>query len=213
MQSLAEQYRPTKWEDVAGQDKAIKKIRTVMKRGVGSHAWWIAGQSGTGKTTIAGEIADEAAGMVEELDASELTPAKLREVESRMALYGMGSKPGRAFIVNEAHGLRKDTIRQLLVLPERLPDHVTMIFTTTCDGQEQLFDDQIDSSPLLSRCLRINLSRTDLNTAFAKRAKEIAAAEGLDGKELNSYKVLVRRHRHNLRAALQAIEAGQMLDD
>ena len=76
-----------------------------------------------------------------------------------MALYGLGDKPGRAFIVNEAHGLRKDTIRQLLVLLERLPNHVVMIFTTTNEGQESLFDDYSDANPLLSRCARLDLAR------------------------------------------------------
>ncbi len=75
----------------------------------------------------------------QELDATDLTPAALREIEHVMASYGMG-KGGRAFIINEAHGLRKDTIRQLLVVLERLPDHVVVVFTTTCEGEGQLFD-------------------------------------------------------------------------
>ena len=61
---------------------------------------------------------------------------------------------GRAYIVNEAHGLRKDVIRQLLVVLERIPPHSLWIFTTTIEGQEAIFEDYDDASPLLSRCLR-----------------------------------------------------------
>ncbi len=147
--ALYEQYRPTCWDDVIGQDKAVRRAQAIAGSGYGGRAFWISGASGVGKTTIAyilaGQVADPE--YIQELDATDLTPARLREVEQVMHLYG-GGQGGRAFVVNEAHGLRQDTIRQLLVLLERLPDHVLIVFTTTKDGQDSLFDDHEDAHPL-----------------------------------------------------------------
>ena len=58
---LHEQYRPRSWSEVVGQDKAIAKVKLLAKRGLAGRAYWITGQSGTGKTTIARLIAAEVA--------------------------------------------------------------------------------------------------------------------------------------------------------
>lgn len=212
MQQLYEQYRPKAWAEVVGQDKALERISALRKRGLAGRAYWITGGSGSGKTTIARLLAGEIAAPLDvtEIDATTLTPAALRELESSMQYYGWGAKAGRAYIINESHGLRRDAIRQLLVLLERLPAHVLVVFTTTSDGNA-LFEDYDDASPLLSRCVQIPLARRDLAQAFAERAAEIATAEGLNGRPIADYLALARKHKNNFRAMLQSIEAGEML--
>lgn len=213
MKTLFEQYRPATFEQVIGQEKAIGQLQTIGRRGFGGNAIWFAGQSGTGKTTLAKIVASEVASefCTDELDAGELTPARVKEIELASQTYGMGDRNGKAYIVNESHGLRKDTIRQLLVTLERIPGHVCWIFTTTIDGQLTLLDG-IDSSPLLSRCLPITLARRGLAEPFAARCREIAIAEGLasESTPLKSFVELAKQSRNNFREMLQAIAAGNL---
>jgi replication-associated recombination protein RarA len=212
---LTEQYRPRTWTEVVAQPKAVQQLLRIRDRGgFGGRAFFISGKSGTGKTTlgrlIAAEVADEF--MVQEIDATTLTIAGLKDIAEQQHTRGWGDKPGRAFILNEVHGLRKDVIRSLLVLLDTgaIPAHVTWVLTTTREEEESLFEDYDDASPLLSRCFPITLATRDTAKPFAVRAKEIAEKEGLDGQPLERYVRLVNEHRGNFRAVLTAIEAGEM---
>lgn len=209
---LHEQYRPKRWEDVIAQKRVLTRIERLRKRGLAGRAYWISGPSGTGKTTIARLIAAEVASewCIEEADATDLTAARVRELERQSQCLGLGNPNGRAYIVNEAHAMRQPVVRQFLTTLERVPQHVVWAFTTIPAGQQLLFEGCVDASPLVSRCIRLELDTQNLEIYMARRARKIARAEGLDSKPLEAYVELVRKHKCNLRAVLQEVEAGVM---
>lgn len=214
MKALFEKYRPRTWVDLIGHKHVKVAIARMRERDdLGGRGFWITGPSGVGKTTIAYLIAADVCDPDNflELDAGDITPARVEELEKTLRYRCIGDKPGRAIMVNEAHGLRKDTIRKLLVTLERIPNHVTWVFTTTSAGQQQLMLDGIDSSPLLSRCIEFRLDGKRYAEAFAQRAMEIADSEGLGGAAFREYVDLARRSEFNLRRMLSCIEAGEMV--
>jgi len=80
---LYEQYRPTSYSDVIAQEKAVKKLEMLRKRGIAGRTYWLTGASGTGKTTIARLIAAEVADewTITEIDASDCTPKRISDLE------------------------------------------------------------------------------------------------------------------------------------
>lgn len=207
---LYERYRPCTLDEVIGQPAAVRKLRRFVDSGtVAGRAFWFFGRSGNGKTTLARILAGEVAepDWTEELDAIDLTAARLRQILERHRYRPMFGN-GHAVIVNEAHGIRD--AKRLLGVLEPVAHNVVWIFTTTLEGQ-LTFDGMADAGPVLSRCQPVKLATKGVAVAFAQRALDIAQTEGLDGQPLSAYKELVNQARGNMRAVLQAIEAGEML--
>lgn len=207
---LYQKYRPNTLDGIIGQDRAVATLKTIQKReGYGGQSFWISGGSGRGKSTlayvIAADIADKSCWT--ETTGSGLTSAMLSSWTDSLRYASMSRKGGYALIVNEAHGLRKDIIIKLLDVLERLPRHAVVIFTTTSDGQERLFEEQVDAGPFASRCKMVSLT-ANCAQAFAEHVKNIAMAEGIDGQPLEKYIRLAKETRNNMREMLQAVVSG-----
>lgn len=208
--ALYERYRPQVWSEVVGQEKALSLIDRLRQRGsLTGRAFWITGNSGTGKTTIARLIADEVAGPlgVTELASGDLTPQRVYDLARGLKVVGL-EKPGRVVIVNQSTPLRDDVVSVLLTILEQIPAHGVWIFTA-------MSDDLLKNSPaadrFLSRCSKLALARRGLSEAFAERAQVIAEKEGLGGKPAKAYQRLAQDNRNNLRAMLSAIDDGAMM--
>lgn len=207
---LYQTYRPRQFNEFVGHESTIRAIMSLSNRGLGGRAFWITGPSGIGKTTLgylmAAEVSDP--DNFEEIDAGQLMPRDVDELERRLRSRAIGVKSGRAVLINESHGLRQDSIRKLLVVLERIPRHVTWIFTTTDTGNRRLFKE--DAHPLLSRCLQIELTVDGFKDAMVDRAIWIAEREGLGGAPRDEYMALASRCSWNFREVLNEIELGRM---
>ncbi len=213
---LHELRRPKTWREVVAQPQAVKAIDRVRQSGgLTGRAYWISGPSGTGKTTLARLIAAEVSEPFyrTEMDGSKLTGAHLEEWENLLRYRPLEGKAW-VFIINEAHLLTPRIIGRLLVrIDDAIKDSEVWIFTTTSEAQKQLFDARLDSSAFLSRCVRLTLTVTGKEDTLAQYVKGVAEAAGLDGSPLSVYRAAIVEAKGNLRAVINAIEAGQLSED
>jgi len=208
--NLPDRIRPKRWADVIGQVDAIGKL-TLIRTTCGclrGRAYWLDGPSGVGKSTIAELIAAEVTEpwAVTRLDALALTPARLREIDRDSSQRPLGR--GYCYVVNEAQGLTREAIEQLLTMLDHPRQWITWIFTTMPKGQQRIADME-DGSALVDRCTRLPLRAEPVVAAIP--LQRIAQGLHLDGRPLADYVRLVERCHGSIRAALQAIECGEMM--
>ncbi len=213
---LYEKVRPKTWADLVGQDKAKATILSRLRlEGWNGQTWWLAGNPGTGKTSAAYLIAREKASPMDilEVDADKVGPDFLDQIREDAGMSTLWGK-GRAYIVNEAHGLRANIIRGFLVLLEEIAADnraVCIIFTTTKAAQGEFFEAKIDAGALMSRCNRVSFTNQGLCAAFVPRLREIAREEGLGELDEKTAESIIRGNDkkgdqgNNLRDAVQRL--------
>ena len=124
-----EKYRPTKFEDILGQDEAINQIKLFVdnfSRKIGMRAskkaMILHGPPGTGKTTIAHVMAKESNSEIFELNASDLrNKSKLQEILKPVIKQQSLTNANKIILVDEADGISgKDRggVTELLTLIE-----------------------------------------------------------------------------------------------
>ena len=208
---LYEKYRPKTLSDFIGQDKVKMQVGRLLDRpGWDRDSIWIQGPSGTGKTSLAWIIAQAVSDdfFTVELDGDKCNVQAVRDLEYTLSL-GTSKGQWRVVIVNEAHSMTRQAVQAWLTLLERLPKHSLIIFTTTEILNSDLFGNF--SSPFGSRCKILSFTNQGLAQDMAKRAQDIAQAEGLDGQPLSKYVRLVQDCKNNMRQVVQRIDAGEML--
>lgn len=129
------QYRPRKLENIVGQESAVKKLNSWLKRKSVPHFILLSGPSGCGKTTIARIMAKELK-CNRKVDFREINCADDRGIETaRSIIERKGLKPiagkTRCWLIDEAHQLMAQTQNALLKILEEPPEWAYFFLATT----------------------------------------------------------------------------------
>lgn len=192
-QVLYRTYRPSRFDEVVGQEYIVKILKNTIKNKRIAHAYLFAGPRGTGKTTIAKLFAkaincedfnEEACDNcpsclafkennhpdIIELDAaSNNSVDDIREIIEQVPYSPIVGKY-KVYIIDEVHMLSSSAFNALLKTLEEPPSHVVFILATT--------DPQKIIPTVLSRCQRYNFSKIS-NLNMEKKMVEILNKEHL----------------------------------
>ena len=191
--ALYRTYRPSTFDEVAGQEHIVKTLKNALATKKLAHAYLFAGPRGTGKTTMAKLLAkalncDEGIGCqcnqcknckaiidgthpdVIELDAASNNGVdEIRELIDKVK-YGTILGRYKVYIIDEVHMLSTGAFNALLKTLEEPPEHVIFILATT-EPHKIL-------PTILSRCQRYDFNKLS-DEDIKKRLREVLEKENI----------------------------------
>ena len=228
--ALYRTYRPSTFEEVAGQEHIVKTLKNALATGKLAHAYLFAGPRGTGKTTMAKLFAkalncDEGIGHqcneckncraiiegthpdVLELDAASNNGVdEIRELIDKVK-YGTILGRYKVYIIDEVHMLSTGAFNALLKTLEEPPEHVIFILATT-EPHKIL-------PTILSRCQRYDFTKLS-DKDIKEKIKSVLEKEGVSYNE-EAVDIIISLADGGMRDALSILDqvlaySGNKLD-
>jgi DNA polymerase-3 subunit gamma/tau len=219
-QALARKYRPQTFEDVIGQETAVRTLHNAIEGNRIHHAYLFSGVRGVGKTTTARILAkalncikgpttepDNECTMCREItegidmDVREIDAATYTGVDNVRELRDVSQfQPARdryrIFIIDEAHMLSTASWNALLKLIEEPPPHVVFMFATT----------EMHKVPptILSRVQKFMLRKVSIEDLIT-RLGVICQREGIEA-DRGALEIVARRGEGSVRDSLSLLD-------
>jgi len=218
--ALYRKWRPSKFEDIYGQDQVTTTISNELREGKISHAYLFCGTRGTGKTTSAKLLAKAANCRVPQginpcdkcescvsinegnsIDVFEIDAASNRGIDDiRNLRDGIRFTPTfgkyKVYIIDEVHMLTTEAFNALLKTLEEPPSYVIFILATT--EAHKL------PATILSRCQRFDFRRISIEK-ITERISYICREENIKCTD-DAFRLIASSADGSMRDALSVLD-------
>jgi len=217
--ALYRKYRPTRFEDICGQEHITTSLKNQIKADKISHAYLFCGTRGTGKTSTAKLLARavncldlqngnpcekcESCKSINEgnsIDVFEIDAASNRGIDNirdlREAVKFTPISKYKLYIIDEVHMLTNEAFNALLKTLEEPPEYVIFILATT--------EPHKLPATVLSRCQRFDFKRIS-QKSMLDRLNFICKEEGIKA-EAEALQIIVRNTDGAMRDAINIMD-------